>query len=261
MHVGSIVTAALLAIAVPAAAQDTFHWTGKLAAGKRLEIKGISGDIHAVGTSGGDIEVTGTKHANRSDPESVEIKVVESENGVTICALYPTGRHARHPNECIPGDDWSSSSDDNDVSVDFEVRVPATVKLLAHTVNGSVEAEHLGSDVWAYSVNGGIRVSTMGYVEATTVNGSISASLGRADWSQSLEFRTVNGGITLDLPASFSAEVSAETLNGDLISDFPLTVSGRFGPRHLHGTIGNGGRELSLHTVNGTIRLRKAGGV
>jgi hypothetical protein len=51
--------------------------------------------------------------------------------------------------------------------------------------------------------------------------------------------------------------VRAETLNGDLISDFPLVVSGRFGPRRLRGTIGQGGRTLELGTVNGTIRLRK----
>jgi hypothetical protein len=48
-------------------------------------------------------------------------------------------------------------------------------------------------------------------------------------------------------------------VNGDLVTDFPLTVTGRFGPRHLNGTIGSGGRALALETVNGTIRLRKAG--
>jgi len=47
-------------------------------------------------------------------------------------------------------------------------------------------------------------------------------------------------------------------VNGDLVTDFPLLVTGKFGPRHLHGTIGKGGRQLSLSTVNGSIRLRKA---
>ena len=63
----------------------------------------------------------------------------------------------------------------------------------------------------------------------------IDAILGRADWTEGLEFRTVNGGITLDLPANLSADVRAETLNGDLISDFPLTVSPkpRMSPRSL----------------------------
>jgi hypothetical protein len=38
-----------------------------------------------------------------------------------------------------------------------------------------------------------------------------------------------------------------------------LTITGRFGHRRLNGTIGNGGRRLELSTVNGSIKLRKAG--
>src|SRR5256885_9595793 len=83
-------------------------------------------------------------------------------------------------------------------------------------------------------------------------------SLGRATWSDALEFRTVNGGITLDLPAGLSTEVRAKTVNGDIQTDFPLMVTGRLGPRSLRGTIGSGGRRLALETVNGSIRLRKS---
>jgi DUF4097 and DUF4098 domain-containing protein YvlB len=148
---------------------------------------------------------------------------------------------------------------DNDVRVDFTVRVPAGVRFIGKTVNGAVAATSLASDVEARTVNGGIHISTTGLANAETVNGSIVAALGRARWSDVLEFRTVNGGITLDLPATLSAEVRANTVNGDIVTDFPLTVTGRVGPRHLRGTIGTGGRELALTTVNGTIRLRKTG--
>jgi DUF4097 and DUF4098 domain-containing protein YvlB len=81
--------------------------------------------------------------------------------------------------------------------------------------------------------------------------------MGRADWNDGLAFTTVNGGITLDLPASLATEVRASTVNGDIQSDFPLTVTGRLGPRRVTGTIGAGGRELALRTVNGNIKLRK----
>src|SRR5438034_90349 len=108
-------------------------------------------------------------------------------------------------------------------------------------------------------VNGDVRASAgSGDVEARTVNGEIVASLGRATWRDALEFRTVNGGITLDLPAGLSTEVRAKTVNGDIQTDFPLMVTGRLGPRSLRGTIGSGGRRLALETVNGSIRLRKA---
>src|SRR5438093_516709 len=115
-----------------------------------------------------------------------------------------------------------------------------------------------GKTIEIKGVNGDIdAVAGSGDVEAQTVNGSIVASMGKAMWTDALDFQTVNGGITLELPANLSTEVKASTVNGDIETDFPLTITGRFGPRRLNGTIGNGGRRLALQTVNGSIRLRK----
>ena len=107
------------------------------------------------------------------------------------------------------------------------------------------------------TVNGSVTFSTTGYAEATTVNGSIRGALGSSDWPDTLDFETVNGSITLDLPEGLSTTVEASTVNGSISTDFPLTVQGRFSRRRLTGTIGNGGRRLQLETVNGGISLRK----
>jgi hypothetical protein len=48
-------------------------------------------------------------------------------------------------------------------------------------------------------------------------------------------------------------------VNGSVESDFPITVRGRMNPRSLRGRIGEGGRDLDLTTVNGSIRLLKGG--
>ena len=99
MRATSLAALALLAGAVPPArAQGEFHWSGRLASGKRLEIKGVNGDIHAVGVTSGDVDVTARKHARRSDPESVEIRheprrVREGEAGVQLDAVG-AGRNA-----------------------------------------------------------------------------------------------------------------------------------------------------------------------
>jgi hypothetical protein len=251
-----LVVAAALPLARPAAAQGEFHWKGQIAAGKTIEIKGVNGDVSAVAGSG-DVEVTAVKHARRSDPDEVKIEVVPHEGGVTICAVYPSD--GRRDNTCESGDRGHMNTHDNDVEVDFTVRVPAGVRFVGKTVNGRIDAANLSGDVEAHTVNGSINVATAGYAEAETVNGSIVASMGRAGWSDALEFHTVNGGITLNLPADVSTEVRAKTVNGDIVTDFPLMVTGRLGPRSLHGTIGKGGRQLDLSTVNGSIRLRKAG--
>jgi putative adhesin len=246
---------ALLTLAGPAAAQTDFSWHGKVASGKTVEIQGISGDITAQAASGSEVEVTAHKHARRSDPAEVQIKVVEDAEGVTICAIYPSRRGAS-------ADDCRRNGNrdlrDNDVEVDFDVRVPAGVRFSGATVNGDVRATGLKADAEGTTVNGGVEISTSGVARATTVNGSIDVVMGRADWTDGLEFSTVNGGITVTLPAAVNAEVKANTVNGSIDSDFPITVQGRMNPRSFHGTLGSGGRDLEFNTVNGSIRLRKA---
>ncbi|MDQ3806034.1 MAG: DUF4097 family beta strand repeat-containing protein [Acidobacteriota bacterium] len=246
--------------AVPPAARQSgdFRWRGALAAGRVIEVKAINGRVEAAPASGGEVEVVAVKRARRSNPGDVRVEVVEHAEGVTICAVYPSP-DGNQPNVCAPGEGGHMSVRNNDVEVSFTVRVPAGVRFRGKTVNGDVEATGLTADVDAATVNGSINVSTAGLARAKTVNGSITAAMGRADWSDGLEFKTVNGAIELSLPASLSAEVEAETINGDIQTDFPLTVTGRFSKRRLTGTIGGGGRELRLKTVNGSVHIRRAG--
>ena len=250
------VLAVTAALAAPSARGEDFRWSGAVAPGKILEIKGVNGGIQAGPASGSEVEVTAHKSGRRSDPSEVEIKVVEHGGGVTICAVYPNPSGGR-PNECQPGSGGRMNTRDNDVKVEFSVRVPEGVRFVGRTVNGGVEAEGLTADAEVYSVNGTVTVTSSGLARAETVNGSITAAMGRADWSGPLELKTVNGTITVELPASTSARVEASTVNGGIDTDFPLTVTGRFGPRHVSGTIGSGGRELTLQTVNGGIHIRR----
>jgi hypothetical protein len=241
----------------PQVSTDEFRWNGRVAQGHAIEIKGVNGGIQAGAASGDQVEVIAEKRGRRNDPREVKVQVIEHADGVTICAVYPD-TDPNHPNICEPGPKSHMSVHNNDVSVSFTVRVPSGVRFIGRTVNGGVTAESIGSDAEAHTVNGGIRVSASGFVRATTVNGSITASFGKALWTNSLEFKTVNGSINLGLPSDTSSKVEADTLNGDIVSEFPLTVEGRFSRRHLSGTIGGGGdRELLLKTVNGSIHLNR----
>lgn len=236
---------------------EDWEWQGSVARGDAIEIKGINGGIRATGTSGSQVFVSATKRGKDDDPSGVRIEVVEHSGGVTICAVYPDSGAKK--NECAPGDGGRLSSKDNDVQVNFSVQVPAGVRLIATTVNGDIKAGDLQADAAATTVNGDIEVSTAGIVKAETVNGSIQASMGRTDWQGKLEFNTVNGNITIHLPAGVNADVSAATVNGSLDTDFPLTVQGRFSMKNMRGTIGSGGRDLDIETVNGSIRLQRGG--
>ena len=254
----TLLAAVLTVLAATAQAQSPdFSWHGTLAAGKTIEIRGVNGRVDASAATGNSIEVTAVKHARRSDPEAVTVQVVESNNGVTICAVYPTPRRSRHDNHCGVGDDYEMNTNDNDVEVRFTVKVPRGVRLDAATVNGDLRVTEIAGDAELHTVNGGIDVVAGGIVRAETVNGDIEARMGQAAWTGSLVFKTVNGSVSLTAPASLSTEIDAETVNGSVDSDFPITVQGRMERRHLRGTIGGGGRSLEIETVNGGIELRK----
>lgn len=249
-----------LTLAAPAVAwaqNPDFSWRGAVGEGKTLEIKGVNGAIIATTASGPEVEVTATKSARRSDPDEVRIEVITHEGGVTICAVYPSPR-LRRENECRPGDDGGMTVRNNDVNVEFTVRVPHGVDFVGKTVNGKIQALSLPGNVDLTTVNGGIEVTTSGLATANTVNGSISATIGRAEWDGTIRFKTVNGGIRLNLPDAISAQFKARTVNGGIATDFPVQVQGRFGPREMNGTIGSGGaRRLEVETVNGSIEIKR----
>jgi hypothetical protein len=249
---------AVAALVAPLAPAEDFRWAGRLKAGQTLEVKGVNGSVVAEPAEGEEAAVLAEKRGRRDDPAEVEIKVVEHAAGVTVCAVYPASRWGiGRGNRCEPGEGGHLGAERNDVEVDFRVRVPDGVHFAGRTVNGAVTAEDLGADVLAHTVNGSVRASGRGVVRGETVNGSLFASLRRADWTGDLGCSTVNGSITVELPEDANAEVHASTLNGGITSDFPLSVKGKWGPKTARGTLGSGGRNLDLETVNGAIRLRK----
>jgi len=253
-------------VAAAGAQENPFRWSGRMASGQVLDVRGISGDIRAELASGSTAEVVAEKRGRSGDFDEVEVRVVEESDGVTVCAVYRPEEHPGGGCDLDEGDRVRrdrSHRDEIRVSVDYVVKVPAGVELIGSMVSGDVEARGLRSDVKASTVSGDVIVSTTGTARANTVSGSIDAEMGSLDWKD-LSFRTVSGDITLRMPAALAADVEFESLSGDLDTDFDLTLQGRSHRRwvgeHLRGTIGDGGgRSLSVQTVSGDLRLRKAG--
>lgn len=243
-------------------AQDTFQWSGRVASGGALKVKGISGNVRAETAAGGTVEVTAQKRGRSGDFGEVEIRMEQDGGDVIVCAVY-------HPAEGSEGCSSQGPSDEGrgrrnrsiNVSVDFVVRVPAGTPLHASMVSGDVIAEGLRSDVHASTVSGDVTVSTSGVAKASTVSGDLDILLGSTGWDD-LEYSTVSGDITVRLPAGASTEVEANSLSGDFESDFDVVLRGRTGRRWMgssvRGTIGEGGRSLALKTVSGDVRVLQA---
>jgi hypothetical protein len=237
-----------------------FHWTGKLAADQVVEIKNISGKIAADGVSGNQIEVTAAKIGPKAD--QIKIEVVPSSEGVTICAMYPNDSFGGSMGPCESGNHWHNNNVHTDNNrVDFTVHLPKNLRFAAISVNGGIEAENMGRVVHAESVNGSVQVSTDAWADANSVNGSVHIRMGNAGWTGKLKVSTVNGAVELEMPDDLSANVKFSSVNGRIESAFPVTITGGFVGHNAKGTIGSGGRELEVNTVNGSITLTKGGSI
>lgn len=257
MRLHALIALALaLALPIAAGAQDsnTWNWSGEVGADKWVRVASINGPIAVEPSSDGRLHVSAERRARRGDPSQVRIEVVEHDGNVTICALWNENARCTADGMRSQG---SNQTRNNDTEVHFRVRLPATANVAPTTVNGGITVAGAAREVKATTVNGGIEIATSGGpVNATTVNGSIRASIGGSAPAGKMSFTTVNGGIDLSLPRAFAADVKMNTVNGSITTDFPMTVEGRWGPRTASGRLGSGGEELSLTTVNGSLRLR-----
>jgi len=225
-----------------------FHWNGKLAVDNVIQVKGINGGIDAKRAPGDEAEVTADIQGPHAD--EVKIEVIPNADGITVCEVY------RGHNSCE-----GNSSSDHDRSYDhirinYHILVPSTVRFDGRTVNGGVTAENLDRRVIAKSVNGSVKVSTKSWAEVSSVNGSVTAAMGSADWTGSLHISSVNGSVTVALPTDANVDVNFSSVNGHFSSELPVTTESVNRGR-MQGRIGSGGRDLRVSSVNGSVEIKK----
>jgi DUF4097 and DUF4098 domain-containing protein YvlB len=93
------------------------------------------------------------------------------------------------------------------------------------------------------------------------------------DGSKPLAFSTLNGVVDVTLPADLKADLTVKSSHGAVYSDFDVTLGrsrsvterngspdGRYRIRideTIRGTINGGGVDLTIHTLNGAVYIRK----
>lgn len=235
-----------------------FHWERRLGSGQVVHARNINGDISVTPSSSGRVEIVGVRRGSSRSADRLNVAVTETSDGIIACIV-----RADADDEC-DGDGYHhhSHNDDNDdwgnASMNLEIRLPSNVEIDASSVSGNVEVVGAQGDVKAGSVSGDIRMDGLRAtsIEARTVSGEIIAGVESLTGSGPLSFKSVSGDMKLDLPRSLDADLSMSSVSGQLDSEFQMTLGGRTSRRRIEARIGRGGRELSLTTVSGDVRLK-----
>ncbi len=211
---------------------------------------GQNGGVSIVGWDRDEIQITARVQAMARDDDRAqeifdEIRIVTS--GGTIRAEGPSLR-SRNGRE-----NWA---------VSFRMMVPNRSNVDLEANNGGISVTDVEGDLRMMTRNGGVSLLRVaGDVHARTTNGGLHIELEGDRWNGAgLDAVTTNGGVDMEIPAGYNAELETRTVNGGLEIDFPITVQGRIGGRNstLNTTLGDGGPTVKAVTTNGGVRIRQS---
>ena len=256
---------------------DTFAWSGRVAPGGTLRIKNLAGRISVERAAGNQVEVTGVKEWRNGDPADVRFDVVTEGNVTTVCAIWFEGACTENQEKSGNRRDRDDRDRNNDVSVNFTVKLPAGVKIeasgvssnvtvtgatagvSASSVSGNVVLSDVSGDIRVSSVSGDVQVrgATTGSINASSVSGDVDMVVDQLTGTGDLSFSTVSGDVEIGFPANLDATIRMSTVSGELTSDFPLTTEGENQRRNVEARVGAGGRLLKFSSVSGDVILRR----
>jgi hypothetical protein len=138
--------------------------------------------------------------------------------------------------------------------VDYDIKVPANLKVNVENVNGSITITRIDNDINAETVNGSINISGCpGIVVVDGVNGKVTCNLDSLTGGISVE--VVNGSVNIGGLKNVNANVDASTVHGKVnFRDLPF-ANINSEKRSMTGTLGKGGNMIRVSTVNGSIKF------
>lgn len=238
-----ILLASLLTSAAGAKVTETIRQTHPLAADGVVSLTNVNGSICISAWNRDEVAIKAVKKA----PDAAALARIHVTIDARPQRLVITTTHEKHG---LFGHETKGE-------VDYTLQVPvgATLRKI-DSVNSGVTVIGVHGAVVVHLVNGGIRVEDLtGSADLHSVNGGVQAAFSKVPPDVRVSMATVNGGCVLDLPPDAGARIDAHTVNGGLHSDLPLTLRDT-GHHTLRGTIGKGGAEFTLRTVNGGITIR-----
>ncbi|MFK7958773.1 MAG: DUF4097 domain-containing protein [Lysobacterales bacterium] len=233
-----------------------------------LKIENIWGDVHVRTGAVDQIRVSVSEHRRAPTQalfdRSLEVLPLTLEADAQGVSLVVGERnHFRRENPCRGCQ----------LDVQFDVTIPPGSRIEVSTVNdGDVVVEGVIGLVSARNVNGPVKVTGAQHCgRLKSINGAVRVTLDQPP-SKDCELETINGDITLNIPAGSDIDLALDLFNGKLRSEFevesmaltPQVEKSRKGKRLRYKIsqadglrIGNGGPSFSVKSLNGNIKINK----
>ncbi len=241
-----LATALALSTTAAFAADGTFDRTLSVGGAPAVSVSTGSGYIHVSPGSGSQIHVIGHVHVHSnwggSGDEDSRLKriianppIEQSGNNVTIGGYHGDSELLRN------------------VSIDYDVTVPRSSELQAHSGSGDLQINNIEHTVAAATGSGSIHLTGVSSaLRATTGSGSIDvAGNPTAEWRISTGSGSV--AVTPDPAARFNLE--ATTGSGTLHADRQIALQGDFTHHHVTGTVNGGGPTVHVTTGSGSVTI------
>jgi DUF4097 and DUF4098 domain-containing protein YvlB len=198
--------------------------------------------------------------------------VVATANGKLLIEGCTLGGEISNVNGRLTIDDSDVKGEVSSVNGRMKIsRAPEGIDI--SSTNGSVDVGMAKDHVRAETTNGSVTIDELeGWIDAETVNGSVRVSMiGDPDGDRSIDIKTVNGNVEIEIPDGFSMDFDIEVKSEDrdrdyeIDSDFELDVESkesRSGKYRLRGTgsVGGGRNQVRIRATNGDVVLRRVSG-
>jgi len=230
---------------------ETVTKTVSLPANGTLRVRTFSGYVHVTGTNSRDVTIKAVRTASRDVLDHVQLTIGTSGSTVTIDANDKDRNWSRN------------RGDDQVVSTDFDIEMPASASLDVNGFSSPVEVTNVTGDERLETFSATITVTgAKGWIDAHTFSGHVDVDLVAAGSKPHLAAHTFSGSIRAKLADTAKADVQFNSFSGQFDSDLPLTMHSSRRNRVL-GHVGSDSESsasdgaLKFETFSGGVRIVK----
>ena len=247
--------------------EGTFERTLTVTGPVDLDVHTGSGDIQIRAGSDNTVHVTGRIKVSGASAARALFGGNPQQQVDQIRANPPVTQSGNSVHIGVTG----SESLFQNVSISYEVVVPANTKVQARSGSGdigvamnaaAVDARTGSGDINVLGASAGFVAQTgSGDVHAGRIAGAMKAETGSGDIQAEqtapgpIEMQTGSGDVTLKLASEAAFTLSVRTGSGSITTTHPLASSGSRDRHRLDGTVRGGGPPVDIRTGSGDVRI------